>query len=85
MSAWVIPNISLSGISDVDKNCARRVHLDCNKMFVDAVKNNHRICDDGRDWLQCYNNSNCDQESAIVRYAKYVGELVNDLVADCNS
>jgi len=72
-------------ISDVDKNCARRVHLGCNKMFVDEVKNNHRICDDGRDWLQCYNNSNCNQESAIVRYAQYVGELVTELVTDCNS
>ena len=61
------------------------MHLGCNKMFVDEVNSNDRICDDGRDWLQCYNNSNCDQKSAIVRYAKYVGELVTELVADCES
>jgi len=74
-----------SSISDVDKDCARRVHLGCNKMFVDEVKRNNRICDDGRDWLQCYNNGKCDQESAIVRYAKYVGALVTKLVSDCKS
>lgn len=53
-------------------------------MFVEAVKTNHLICEDGRKWLECYKTSNCDQESAIVRYAKYVGELVTDLVGDCN-
>ncbi|KAL9984641.1 hypothetical protein ACROYT_G006962 [Oculina patagonica] len=72
-------------MSEVDKKCAKTLHLSCNSMFVDAVKANRRICDDGRDWLECYNNSVCDQQSAIVRYAKFVGEVVNNLVADCES
>lgn len=72
-------------MSEVDKKCAKTLHLSCNSMFVDAVRANRRICDDGRDWLECYNNSDCDQQSAIVRYAKYVGELVTNLVSDCAS
>lgn len=54
-------------------------------MFVNAVRNDRRICEDGRKWLECYKNSDCDQKSAIVRYANYVGEVVTDLVADCVS
>ena len=75
----------LLAIPDDDKRCAKQVHFKCKERFVKAVLNNHRICDDGGYWLECYKDSGCDEQSAIVRYAKYVAELAPSLVKDCKS
>ncbi|XP_027047044.1 uncharacterized protein LOC113674748 [Pocillopora damicornis] len=70
-------------ISAKDKQCATQIHKSCKKQFVELVRKNHRICDDGGYWLKCYGESGCDKESAIVRYAKFVAELAPKLVSDC--
>ncbi|KAJ7391583.1 hypothetical protein OS493_017279 [Desmophyllum pertusum] len=73
-------------ISDKDKDCAKKIHLSCNKEFVhrEVMTKSHMICDDGEKWLKCYRGSGCNQESVIVRYASYVGEMASTLKTDCS-
>ncbi|XP_022799635.1 uncharacterized protein LOC111337564 [Stylophora pistillata] len=70
-------------ITAEDKQCATQIHNSCKRQFVELVRKNHRICDDGGFWLKCYEESGCNEESAIVRYAKFVAELAPKLVSDC--
>ena len=81
----IFTNITFIAISAKDKQCAThpQIHNSCKKQFVELVRKNHRICDDGGYWLKCYGESGCDKESAIVRYAKFVAELAPKLVSDC--
>ena len=79
----IFTNITFIAISAKDKQCATQIHNSCKKQFVELVRKNHRICDDGGHWLKCYGESGCDKESAIVRYAKFVAELAPKLVSDC--
>ena len=53
--------ISVLFLVSVDANkaeCARKIHLKCSKLFLEALSENEKICSDARVWFDCYKTEN---------------------------
>ncbi|CAH3017778.1 unnamed protein product [Porites evermanni] len=78
------------GVEDgaVDANkaeCARKIHLKCSKLFLEALSENEKICSDARVWFDCYKteNENGCNANIIDRYAQFVGRVKERLENYC--
>lgn len=80
--------ISVLLLVSVDANkaeCARKIHLKCSKLFLEALSENEKICSDARVWFDCYKteNENGCNANIIDRYAQFVGRVKERLENYC--
>lgn len=81
--------ISVLFLVSVDANKAERakkIHLKCSKLFLEALLENEKICSDTRVWFDCYKteNENGCNAKLIDRYAKFVGKVKERLERSCS-